>query len=61
MESTSCDTALPLKCSGVLGKSLDLLFLGFLVFKDVQAYHHTWVLQELINYHFTVLKTYNPK
>lgn len=29
--------ALPLPCSAVLGKSLDLLFLGFLVFKDVQT------------------------
>lgn len=51
MKSTSCSPAVPLKCSGVLGKSLALLFLSFLVFKDVQAYHHTWVLQELINYH----------
>lgn len=51
MESMSCGPALPLKCSGVLAKSLDLLFISFLVFKDVQTYHHTWVLQELINYH----------
>lgn len=35
----------------VLGKSLDLLFLRFREFKDVQTYHRTWVLQELINYH----------
>lgn len=48
-ESMSCVPALPLKCSVVLGKPLDLLFLSFPVFKNIQSTHHTWLLQELIN------------
>jgi len=51
VESTSCSPALLLACSGVLGESPDLLLLSFFVFEDTQTYHHTWVLQELINYH----------
>lgn len=51
VEGASCSPGLLLKCFGMLGKSLDPFFLSFHVFKDVQTYHRTWVLQELINCH----------